>query len=232
MAGKVRARFRGRTLSVMTSCNPWDPAQPAAAGLILSRCLSLGTVSQETLDACGKPRPCLVHLSEAEQIVDHQAEINQNNLDTEILQIEKETADIVHPFYLTQKCQVLQGMNRHLDAVLKEKRALRQRLMKSLCQDSLPIEADFHRYAVKLLALAVVSIQKLETRLIAIRSIPQIPPTIKKMDSELTKMDLLVTETEELAEQIFKWREKQMGIFCFNSQLTVVSDSLFRSGTP
>uniref|UniRef100_A0ACB8G426 HAUS augmin-like complex subunit 2 n=1 Tax=Sphaerodactylus townsendi TaxID=933632 RepID=A0ACB8G426_9SAUR len=131
-----------------------------------------------------------------------------------------------------QKCQVLQGMNRHLDAVLKEKRALRQRLMKSLCQDSLPIEADFHRYAVKLLALAVVSIQKLETRLIAIRSIPQIPPTIKKMDSELTKMDLLVTETEELAEQIFKWREKQMGIFCFNSQLTVVSDSLFRSGTP
>ncbi|XP_015275535.1 PREDICTED: HAUS augmin-like complex subunit 2 [Gekko japonicus] len=215
----------------MTTSNPWDPVQPTAAGLMLSQCLSSGVVSQEILDICGKPGPCFVYLSEAEQIVDHQAEINQNNLDIEVLQTEKETADIAHPFYLTQKCQILQGMNRHLEAVLKEKRALRQRLLKSSCQDSLPIEAVFHRYAVELLALAVAFIEKLEAYLRTVRSIPQIPLTIKNMDSALAKMDLLVTETEELAEQILEWREKQKGIFCDNSQLTVESDSCFKSVT-
>ncbi|XP_054828728.1 HAUS augmin-like complex subunit 2 [Eublepharis macularius] len=207
----------------MAFSNPWDPVQPTAAGLLLSRCLSSGVVSQEVLDICGKPGPCFVHLSEAEQILNHQAEINQNNLDTEILQMEKETADVAHSFYLTQKCQIVQGMNRHLEAVLKEKRILRQRLMKPLCQDSLPIEAVFHRYAVELLALAMAFIEKLEAHLITIRSIPQIPLNIKNMDSALAKMDLLVTETEELAEQILEWREKQKGIFCDNSQLTIES---------
>ncbi|XP_060118688.1 HAUS augmin-like complex subunit 2 [Heteronotia binoei] len=216
----------------MTSSNPWNPVQPTAAGLMLSQCLSSRVVSQEILDICGKPGPCFVHLSEAEQIVDHQAEINKNNLDIEVLQIEKETADIAHSFYLTQKCQILQGMNKHLEAVLKEKRALRQRLVKPLCQDSLPIEAVFHRYAVEFLALAVAFIEKLETYLGTVRSIPQIPLSIKNMDSALAKMDLLVTETEELVEQILEWREKQKGIFCDNSQLTLESDSCFKSVTP
>ncbi|KAL8169478.1 UNVERIFIED_CONTAM: hypothetical protein K2H54_050018 [Gekko kuhli] len=215
----------------MTSSNPWDPVQPTAAGLMLSQCLASGVVSQEILDICGKPSPCFVHLSKAEQIVDHQAEINQNNLDIEVLQIEKETADIGHPFYLNQKCQILQDMNRHLEAVLKEKRALRQRLVKPLCQDSLPIEAVFHRYAVQLLALAVAFIEKLEAHLRTVRSIPQITLTIKNTDTALAKMDLLVTETEELAEQILEWREKQKGIFCDNSQLTVESDLCFKSVT-
>lgn len=51
-------------------------------------------------------------------------------------------------------------------------------------------------------------------------------------DSALAKMDLLVTETEEMAEQILEWREKQKGIFCDNSQLSVESDSCFKSVTP
>ncbi|XP_077178859.1 HAUS augmin-like complex subunit 2 isoform X2 [Paroedura picta] len=221
-----------KSIPVMASSNPWDPVQPTVAGLMLSQCLSSGLVSQDILDICGKPGPCFVHLSEAEQIVDLHAEINQNNLDTEVLQIQKETADIAHPFYLTQKCQILQGMNRHLEAVLKEKRTLRQRLVKPLCQDSLPIEAVFHRYAVELLVLAVSFIEKLEAHLRTVKSIPQIPLTIKNMDSALAKMDLLVTETEELAELILEWREKQNGIFCDNSQLIVESDSCFKSVTP
>ncbi|XP_062974930.1 HAUS augmin-like complex subunit 2 [Elgaria multicarinata webbii] len=213
----------------MASFNPWDPVQPTAAGLMLARCLYSGVVSQGTLDICGKPASCFVRLSEAEEVADLHAEINQINLEAEILQMEKDTADIIHPFYLTQKCQALQAMNRHLEAVLKNKRSLRQRLVKPLYQESLPIEAVFHRYAVELLALAVPFIEKIETHLATVRSIPQIPLTLKKLDSALAKMDLLVTETEELAEQILEWREKQKAIFFDNSQLTVGSDSWFRS---
>ncbi|XP_007435470.1 HAUS augmin-like complex subunit 2 isoform X1 [Python bivittatus] len=212
----------------MASSNPWDPVQPTAAGLMLARGLSAGVVSQRTLDICGKPSACFAHFSEAEQIADLQAEVSRINLETEALQMEKDTADIIHPFYLTQKCQALQAMNRHLDAVLKDKRALRQRLVKPLCRESLPIEAAFHRDVVELLALAVAFIEKLETHLLTVRSIPQIPENIKNMSSALAKMDLLVTETEELAEQILEWREKQKGIF-ENSQLTAGLDSSLKS---
>nr|XP_020649406.1 HAUS augmin-like complex subunit 2 isoform X1 [Pogona vitticeps] len=213
----------------MAARNPWDPVQPSAARLMLERCLSAGVLSQDTLNICGKPPPCFVHFSEVEQIADLQAEINEINLETEILQMEKDTADITHPFYLTQKCQSLQAMNRHLEAVLKDKRSLRQRLVKPLCQESLPIEAVFHRYAVELLTMAVAFIEKLETHLATVRSIPQIPLTVKNMDSALAKIDLLVSETEELAEQILQWREKQKRIFIDHSQLTLESDSWFRS---
>ncbi|XP_034273653.1 HAUS augmin-like complex subunit 2 isoform X3 [Pantherophis guttatus] len=154
--------------------------------------------------------------------------VSQINLETEALQMEKDTADITHPFYLTQKCQALQAMNRHLDAVLKNKRTLRQRLVKPLCRENLPVEAAFHRDVVELLALAVAFIEKLETHLLTIRNIPEIPENIRNMRSALAKMDLLVTETEELAEQILEWREKQKGIF-ENTQLIGELDSFFKS---
>ncbi|XP_042301330.1 HAUS augmin-like complex subunit 2 [Sceloporus undulatus] len=212
----------------MAACNPWDPIQPSAAGQMLARCLSSGTVSQDTLDICGKPAPCFVHFSEAEQIADLRAEINELNLEIEILQMKKDTADIIHPFYLTQKCQALQAMNRHLEAVLKDKRALRQRLVKPLCQESLPVEAVFHRYAVELLALAMSFIEKLENHLATVRSLPNLPLAIKNMDSALAKMDLFVADIEDLANQILEWREKQKRILD-NSHLTAGSDTWFRS---
>ncbi|KAF7251532.1 HAUS augmin-like complex subunit 2, partial [Varanus komodoensis] len=212
----------------MAACNPWDPVKPTAAGLMLARCLSAGVVSQETLDICRKPAPCFVRLSEAEEISDLHAEINQINLEAETLQLVKDTADIAHPFYLSQKCQILQEMNRHLEAVLKDKISLRQRLMKPLCQESLPIEAVFHRYVVELLAMAVAFIEKLETHIATIKGIPQIPLIMKNMDSALAKVILLVTATEELAEQILELRKKQKEIYSDNSQLTIGSDSWFR----
>ncbi|KAJ6667317.1 hypothetical protein lerEdw1_017295 [Lerista edwardsae] len=219
------------TAAPMAASNPWDPVQPTAAGTMLAHCLSTGVVSQEILDIFGKPAPCFVELSEAEKIANIQTQLSQVTLDTEILQMEKDTADITHPFYLTQKSQTLQVMNRHLEALLKEKKALRQRLAKPLCQESLPIEAVFHRYAVEVLALAVTFIEKLETHLTTVRSIPQIPLTMKNMDSALAKMDLLVTGTEKLAEQILQWRAKQKDLFSDSSQISAGSDSCFRSRT-
>nr|XP_055134861.1 HAUS augmin-like complex subunit 2 isoform X3 [Symphalangus syndactylus]XP_055134863.1 HAUS augmin-like complex subunit 2 isoform X3 [Symphalangus syndactylus] len=109
----------------------------------------------------------------------------------------------------SQKCHTLQSMNNHLEAVLKEKRSLRQRLLKPMCQENLPIEAVYHRYMVHLLELAVTFIERLETHLETIRNIPHLAAKLKKMNQALAKMDILVTETEELAENILKWRKQQ-----------------------
>lgn len=137
------------------------------------------------------------------------AEINEMKLKTEILQLEKETADITHPFYLGKKYEIMQDMNRHLEAVLKAERALRKRLLKPRCQESLPIEATFHKDIVELLTEAVTFIEKLENHLQTVRSIPQIPSMVNNMETALTKTELLVIELEELTEQIVKWRELQ-----------------------
>ncbi|KAM6068462.1 LOW QUALITY PROTEIN: HAUS augmin-like complex subunit 2 [Theristicus caerulescens] len=187
----------------------WEAGQPSAAAALLARCLAAGVVSQETLDLTCRKAPCFVKFSEMEKMANIQAEINEKNLKTEILQLEKETADIAHPFYLGKKMEILQDMNRHLEAILKQKRALRKRLIKPRCQESLPIEATFHKYIVELLAEAVTFIEKLESHLQTVKSIPQIPNIMKNMDAALTKTELLVMDLEELAEQILKWRELQ-----------------------
>ncbi|NXL93227.1 HAUS2 protein, partial [Alectura lathami] len=85
--------------------------------------------------------------------------------------------------FIGQKCQILEDMNRHLEAVLKEKRRLRQRLLKPICQETLPIKADFHKYVVELLTEAVAFIEKLESHLQAVRKIPQIPTFMENLVS-------------------------------------------------
>ncbi|XP_062060739.1 HAUS augmin-like complex subunit 2 isoform X2 [Lepus europaeus] len=163
----------------MAAANPWDPAPEPNAAGLL-----LGHFVASGM-------------------------VTEKNLEIELLKLEKDTADIVHPLYLAQKCHTLQSMNNHLEAVLKEKRSLRQRLLKPMCQENLPLEAVYHRYMVHLLELAVTFIEKLEMHLETIRNIPHLDANLKKMSKALAKMDILVTETEELAENILKWREQQ-----------------------
>ncbi|XP_069862007.1 HAUS augmin-like complex subunit 2 isoform X2 [Dipodomys merriami] len=190
--------------------NPWDPASASnAAGLLLNQLVTSGMVTEEMLNMSKKTAPCFENFSRLQQINNIQAEIYQKRLEIELLELEKESADVIHPFYLTQKCQTLQSMNSHLEAVLKEKRSLRQRLLKPMCQENLPLEAVYHRHMVCLLELAVTFIEKLETHLEIIRNIPHLDTNLKKMSQALAKMDILVNETEELAENILKWREKQ-----------------------
>ncbi|KAM6180503.1 HAUS augmin-like complex subunit 2 isoform 2-T2 [Erethizon dorsatum] len=163
----------------MAAANPWDPALEPNAAGLL-----------------------LGHLVASGMVT-------QKSLEIELLELEKETADVVHPFYLAQKCHTLQSTNTHLEAVLKKKRSLRQRLLKPMCQENLPMEAVYHRYMVHLLQLAVTFIEKLETHLETVRNIPHLDENLKKMSKALAKMDILVHETEELAENILKWREQQ-----------------------
>ncbi|NXT81147.1 HAUS2 protein, partial [Zapornia atra] len=115
--------------------------------------------------------------------------------------------------FIGEKYKILQDMNEHLEAVLKEKRALRKRLLKPRCQDSLPIEATYHKCVIQLLTEAVTFIEKLESYLRTVRSIPQIPTVMKNMDTALSKTQLLVMELEELTEAILKWREVQKEVY-------------------
>ncbi|KAE8587198.1 hypothetical protein XENTR_v10021889 [Xenopus tropicalis] len=125
--------------------NPWAPLQPSAASLLLEKCLTAGVLSQNALDQAQLEAPCFSHVEELQRITEIKAEINQKSLELELLKLEKETADITHPLYLEQKYQALQAMNSHLEAVLREKRTLRQRLAQPVCQENLPIEASYHR---------------------------------------------------------------------------------------
>ncbi|XP_062946853.1 HAUS augmin-like complex subunit 2 isoform X1 [Cynocephalus volans] len=194
----------------MAAASPRDPeSEPNAAGLLLGHFVASGVVTQEMLNISKKTASCFVNFSRLQQITNTQAEIYQKNLEIELLKLEKDTADVVRPFFLAQKCHSLQSMNNHLETVLKEKRSLRQRLLKPMCQENLPIEAVYHRYIVHLLEMAVTFIERLETHLETIRNIPHLDTNLKKMSKALAEMDILVTETEELAENILKWREQQ-----------------------
>lgn len=193
--------------------NPWDPASaPSAAGLLLNHLVASGIVTEEMLDISKNTAPCFVNFSRLQQISDLQAEIYQNNLEIELLKLEKDTADLIHPTYLVEKYDVLQSMNNHLEAVLKEKHTIRQRLLRPMCQENLPMEAVYHRYMVHMLELAVTFIEKMETNLEIIRNIPHLDANLKKMSKALAKMDILVNKTEELAENILKWRDLQKEI--------------------
>ncbi|XP_069494880.1 HAUS augmin-like complex subunit 2 isoform X2 [Ambystoma mexicanum] len=175
---------------------------------------------KKALDFSRRETHCFTNVTELEHLLDIKAEIDQKSLELELLRLEQETADIAHPFYLRQKCDALQAMNGHLEAVLKEKRSLRQRLAKPQCQESLPIEATYHRDVVELLTLAMTFVEKLEEYLKTVRTIPKIDECMRNMDNSLVKMETLETELEEQAEQIIKWRARQSeiqnGIFKLN----------------
>ncbi|NXN66111.1 HAUS2 protein, partial [Himantopus himantopus] len=162
-----------------------------------------------TLDLTCRKDPCFVKFSEVEKMANIQAEINE----VQPLLFPVTIVSTLRFYFIGKKCEILEDMNRHLEAILKEKRALRKMLIKPRCQESLPIEATFHKYIVELLAEAVTFIEKLESHLQTVRSIPQIPNVMKNMDIALTKTEMLVIELEELQEQILKWRELQKEVY-------------------
>ncbi|PNJ16026.1 HAUS2 isoform 4 [Pongo abelii] len=71
----------------MAAANPWDPASaPNGAGLVLGHFIASGMVNQEMLNMSKKTVSCFVNFTK--------------NLEIELLKLEKDTADVVHPFFL------------------------------------------------------------------------------------------------------------------------------------
>ncbi|NXA77734.1 HAUS2 protein, partial [Thryothorus ludovicianus] len=162
-----------------------------------------------TLDLTRRRTPCFAKFSEMEEMVNMEAEINE----VQPLLLSVTLGSTLQFYFIGKKCEILQDMNRHLEAILKEKRDLRKRLIKHRCHESLPIEATFHKCIVELLTEAVTFIEKLESHLQSVRSIPQIPHMMNNMDMTLSKTEMLMIELEELTEQILKWEELQKEVY-------------------
>ncbi|NXE95134.1 HAUS2 protein, partial [Menura novaehollandiae] len=162
-----------------------------------------------TLDLTCRRMPCFAKFSEMEKMVNMEAEINE----VQPLLLSLTIGSTLQFYFIGKKCEILQDMNRHLEAILKEKTALRKRLIKHRCQESLPIEATFHKCIVQLLTEAVTFIEKLESHLQSVRNIPQIPNMMNNMDTTLTKTEVLVIELEELTEQILNWEKLQKEVY-------------------
>ncbi|NXR92757.1 HAUS2 protein, partial [Hypocryptadius cinnamomeus] len=161
------------------------------------------------LDLTCRSTPCFAKFSEMEEMVNMEAEINE----VQPLLLSVTICSTLQFYFIGKKCEILQDMNRHLEAILKEKRDLRKRLIKHRCQESLPIEAAYHKSIVQLLAEAVTFIEKLESHLQSVRSIPQIPHMMSNMDTTLSKTEGLMIELQELTEQILKWEELQKEVY-------------------
>ncbi|NXL96654.1 HAUS2 protein, partial [Tyrannus savana] len=162
-----------------------------------------------TLDLTRRETPCFVKFSEMEKMANMQAEINE----VQPLLFSVTVGSTLQFYFIGKKYEILQDMNSHLEAVLKEKRALRKKLIKPKCQESLPIDATFHKCIVELLTEAVTFTEKLESHLQSVRSIPQVPNMVKNMDTALTKTEVFVMELEELTKQILKWRQLQKEVY-------------------
>ncbi|NXM18964.1 HAUS2 protein, partial [Ploceus nigricollis] len=162
-----------------------------------------------TLDLTCRGAPCFAKFSEMEEMVNMEAEINE----VQPLLLSVTIGSTYQFYFIGKKCEILQDMNRHLEAILKEKKDLRKRLIKHRCQESLPIEATYHKSIVELLTEAVTFIEKLESHLQSVRSIPQIPHMMNNMDTTLSKTEMLMIELEELTDQIVKWEELQKEVY-------------------
>ncbi|XP_062862831.1 HAUS augmin-like complex subunit 2 [Trichomycterus rosablanca] len=185
----------------------WDPnpysVTPAAK--ILARCVTSGTMSQKELDAVARePEVFSSRLLETEQLNRIKHEIDQVSLDLELLRLEKNSADVTHNYHLTQRFASIQQFTSHLQEVLRVQTSLRQRLMKPLCQQNLPIQADFHRYVVELMAMVVEFIENLERKVEMVRSIPTTDESLSNLSNAMTQLLAHVTEVESLIKQVLQ----------------------------
>ncbi|NXK34569.1 HAUS2 protein, partial [Piprites chloris] len=162
-----------------------------------------------TLDLTRRETPCFVKFSEMDKMANMQAEINE----VQPLLFSVTVGSTLQFYFIGKKYEILQDMNSHLEAVLKEKRALRKKLIKPRCQESLPIDAALHKCIVELLTEAVTFTENLESHLQSVRSIPQVPNMMKNMDTALKKKEVFAMELEELTEQILKWRQLQKEVY-------------------
>ncbi|XP_023684288.1 HAUS augmin-like complex subunit 2 isoform X2 [Paramormyrops kingsleyae] len=192
--------------------NPWDPVSYSVtpAAQVLARCVASGVLSQGDLDAVPREKNVFSHhLLEAERVVNMNSETDNKRLEIELLKLEKETADVTHSFFLSQKFTALQQFTSHLQEVLREQTSLRQRLMKPLCQQNLPVEASLHRYVVELIDMAVDLIKNLESKMRTTRTIPSINHMMTRMDNVLAQLLTQVADIQELSRQILQWKDHQ-----------------------
>ncbi|XP_026194859.1 HAUS augmin-like complex subunit 2 [Anabas testudineus] len=189
----------------------WDlfPFSVTPAANLLARCVSRGALSQEDLDSASS-RQCPAfssHLHEAEQRIRTQRQLDQLQLEMQLLQTEKEDADVTHTFYLTRRFQILQMFCGHLQDVLKDQNNLRQRLMRPLGRTNLPVRAHLHRSVVNSVKLLLDFVETLGEKLKSVHSWIRTRDYLTQLDTSLTWLLAQVVELQTLSNQVLQWRE-------------------------
>ncbi|CAL8283242.1 unnamed protein product [Lota lota] len=188
----------------------WDltPFSITPAARMLSGCVAKGIVTQEELDSAPRESHAFSpRLQAADQQIRAKRELAQLRLETELMSLEKETADVTHKFYLTRRFKDIQVFAGHLQDLLKVQSSLRQRLMKPFCQTSLPVEAHLHRYVVDLIGMVLDFIENLERHMTTVRTLPSLPDNVAKLNSGLAQLLAQVSEVEQLSQQVLQWKD-------------------------
>ncbi|XP_059505458.1 HAUS augmin-like complex subunit 2 [Stegostoma tigrinum] len=176
-------------------------------------CYFFTSVKQDTLDLnkveFGNTVPFVQRFRLIDEISRTRAELEQKSLELKLLKLQNDTADIAHPMCLAEKCSQLQSMNSHLETILQETVSLKQRLVHPVCHQCLPVEANCHRYVSELLPMMVNFIEKLDSNLQLIKTIPQVTKKVKMMENLVARMVSEILELKELLELIIRWREQQ-----------------------
>uniref|UniRef100_UPI003AB0A9D2 HAUS augmin-like complex subunit 2 n=1 Tax=Centroberyx gerrardi TaxID=166262 RepID=UPI003AB0A9D2 len=189
---------------------------PAAS--LLVRCVSRGALSQEEIDsASGQSSAFSPQLLQAEQQIQTRRRLDELQLQMELLQAEKESADITHPLYLSGRFQVLQRFSSHLQQVLQEQVVLRQRLMRPLAGSSLPLQAELHRCVCEAVKLLLDFIGNLEEKLSAVRSRPAGAAHLDRLNASLAQLLAQVVEVENLSYQVLQWKEVRSSLLTDSS---------------
>ncbi|KAJ8291133.1 hypothetical protein GJAV_G00021760 [Gymnothorax javanicus] len=212
--------FRVR-YKIGSKMNTWDsaPYSVTPAAQVLASCVASGVVASVDVDVVPW-ETCVFskHLTEAEEVARLRRQIDEKNLELEQLKLEKESADITHSFFLSQRFTALQQFTSHLQEVLSEQASLRQRLMKPMSQQNLPVEANLHRYVVELIGMVLDLIKNMERKVKITRSFPSCGSTKASLDNALAQLLTQAAEVEELAGQVLQWRDVQLRSFNANQQ--------------
>ncbi|XP_005751838.1 HAUS augmin-like complex subunit 2 [Pundamilia nyererei] len=188
----------------------WDlsPFSVTPAASLLSKCVSVGALSQEEIDfASNGTGPVFSsHLQEAEDQIRMQKQLDEMRLRLELLQVDEQSADVAHSFHLAQRFQMLQMLGDHMQELLREQNSLRQRLMKPLACTNLPVHAHLHRFMVESLKLMMDFIETLEEKLSAADSRTAARDRLALLDSSLAQLLIQASEMETLSSQILQWK--------------------------
>lgn len=186
----------------------WDssPFSLTPAAILLSRCVSRDVVSQEEIDsASSRLSPAFSsHLHEAELRIRTQRQLSQLQLETELLQTQRKSADVTHTFHLAPRFQMLQMFCDHLQNLLKDQNRLRQRLMRPLGRTNLPLQAHLHRFVVDLVKVILDFVETLEEKLDSVRSSPAASDHLAQLNTSLARLLTYVGEVESLSTQVLQ----------------------------
>ncbi|XP_029349806.1 HAUS augmin-like complex subunit 2 [Echeneis naucrates] len=187
----------------------WDLFSVSPAAVLLSRCVSRGAICQEEIDSTSSNQSPTFssHLHEVAQQISMQRLLEELKLKIELLQVEKEGADVTHTLHLSRRFQMLQVLCGHLQRLLKDQNILRQRLMTSPGHTNLPVQAHLHRFVVEVVKMLLDFIQTLERKLDSVHSCISTRDQLTLLNTSLAQLLAQVTEVQSRSNPVLQWKE-------------------------